>query len=80
MKKISILFLTSIMWSLLATSCQSTPQKEDIQEYPVLAISSSSVKIMNDYPAAIRSKQDIEVYSQITGKIVEVKITEGQKI
>lgn len=35
---------------------------------------------MNDYPAAIRGKQDIEVYSQITGKIVEVKITEGQKI
>lgn len=61
-------------------SCQNQPIREATQKYPVFTVASSSVEITNDFPAAIRGQQDIEIYSQILGKIVEVAVTEGQRV
>ena len=65
---------------IVFVSCQNQPTRETTQKYPVFTVSSSPVEITNDFPAAIRGQQDIEIYSQVPGKIVEVVVTEGQRV
>jgi membrane fusion protein (multidrug efflux system) len=78
-----------IVWAMLCclglASCQNAKtednkQESQEQEYPVLTVGVSSVETTDYYPASIQGQQDIEIYPQVSGKIVRVSVTEGGRI
>lgn len=46
----------------------------------MFTVNASSVETTDDYPATIRGRQDIEIYPQVSGKIVKVAVTEGERV
>lgn len=46
----------------------------------VMTVSAGPVEINESYSASIRGRQDIEIYPQVSGKITELCVTEGQKV
>lgn len=73
-----ILLLAGV--ALLFGACGKKRQESAAQEYPVARVASEAVEVTNDYPATIRGRQDIEIYPQVSGKIVKVAVTEGQRV
>lgn len=73
-----ILLLAGV--ALLFGACGEKRQESAAQEYPVARVASEAVEVTNDYPATIRGRQDIEIYPQVSGKIVKVAVTEGQRV
>lgn len=61
-------------------SCQNAPIEEKQQAYPVFTVTASTVETVDDYPATIRGRQDIEIYPQVSGKITQVAVVEGQRV
>lgn len=47
-------------------------------DYPTLIVSTGDETLESSSPATIRGRQDIEIYPQISGKITEVCVIEGQ--
>lgn len=72
------------VWAVLCciglASCQNGTSEETKQEYPAFTVTASSVEVTDDYPATIRGRQDIEIYPQVSGKIVDVAVTEGERV
>lgn len=48
--------------------------------YDVITVSAGPTEINESYSASIRGRQDIEIYPQVSGKITELCVTEGQKV
>lgn len=46
----------------------------------VMTVSAGPTEINESYSASIRGRQDIEIYPQVSGKITELCVTEGQKV
>lgn len=74
------IIFTLLAVALLASSCKEQQQEASRQAYPVITVQKSAVEVTNDYPATIRGRQDIEIYPQVSGKIVKVAVTEGQRV
>lgn len=74
------IIFTLLAVALLASSCKEQRQEASRQAYPVITVQKSAVEVTNDYPATIRGRQDIEIYPQVSGKIVKVAVTEGQRV
>jgi membrane fusion protein (multidrug efflux system) len=74
----------TIVWTMLGcvclASCQNEKTEEKPQVYPVLTVGVSSIKTTDYYPASIQGQQDIEIYPQVSGKIMEVSVTEGERV
>ncbi len=63
------------------TACGNERSFSDVQRvYPVFTVSASAVETVDDYPATIRGRQDIEIYPQVSGKITRVSVIEGQRV
>lgn len=74
------IIFTLLAVALLASSCKEQRQEASRQAYPVITVQKSAVEVTNDYPATIRGRQDIEIYPQVSGKIVKVAVTEEQRV
>ena len=72
------LFVAGSMAVLCA--CQGQSNEEARQEYAAFTVKETSVETIDDYPAALRGRQDIEIYPQVSGKITQVAVTEGQRV
>ena len=66
--------------SVLMCACGEKRHEAAAQEYPVAEVGQSAVEVTNDYPATIRGRQDIEIYPQVSGKIVRVAVTEARRV
>ncbi|MCD8260244.1 MAG: efflux RND transporter periplasmic adaptor subunit [Bacteroides sp.] len=80
MKKETVKTLTILGATLLLTGCKQTTQIRQETEYATLRISSSNRELVQTYPAAIRGRQDIEIYPQVGGFISQVAVKEGEKV
>lgn len=74
------IIFTLLAVALFASSCKEQRQEASRQAYPVITVQKSAVEVTSDYPATIRGRQDIEIYPQVSGKIVKVAVTEGQRV
>ncbi len=61
-------------------SCQNEKAEDYQPEYPALTVGVSSVETTDYYPASVQGQQDIEIYPQVSGKIVRVAVTEGERV
>ena len=62
------------------TACKNNVQPEDSRVFPTMTITSSSAEIIESYTASIRGRQDVEIYPQVSGKIVRLCVVEGERV
>ena len=62
--------------------CCGQSQQEDSPQaiYETSIVKPESRTLESFYPTTIQGRQDVDVFAQITGKIVKVCVTEGQKV
>lgn len=66
--------------SFFAVSCGNGAYTGQWQEYPALTVGQSDVTIEEVFSATIEGRQDVEIYPQLSGKILKVCIKEGQPV
>lgn len=49
-------------------------------EYPVVAVSTSSADMQTSYPAVIKGVQDVEIRPKATGFLTQINVREGQTV
>lgn len=81
MKSINLSFaLTFAVILLLLTGCSREGAQSAATEYGWMKITESNVESMEKFPAAIRGRQDVDIFPQISGKLTSVNVREGQHV
>ncbi len=70
----------SIACSLVFPACKQTTQQGSSIEYEVMTIVPASRTLFTSYPATIKGRQDIEIYPQVSGKLTQLCVSEGQHV
>ena len=71
---------TFFLLALVAfTSCREE-QKQTPSSYPTMTVKKESRNLDSRYSAAIRGRQDIEIYPQVGGTLQQLLVTEGQRV
>lgn len=70
----------ALLCCICLASCQNEKTEGQAQAYPVFTVAASSVETTDNYPATIQGRQDIEIYPQVSGKITQVAVVEGQRV
>lgn len=66
---------------LLLAGCKDGAHKAPApQQYATLTVGTCDVSIVEQYPATLTGRQDVEVYPQVEGKLTEVCVREGQHV
>lgn len=65
---------------ILAASCKKDASQSGDNDYPTIIVANSDKILYTSYSATIRGRQDIGLYSQVSGKITDVRVTEGQAV
>ena len=69
------------VWTSMLCSCGQSQQEDSPQAiYETSIVKPESRTLESFYPTTIQGRQDVNVFAQITGKIVKVCVTEGQKV
>lgn len=61
-------------------ACAGETPEQSETAYAAFTISESSISTQSRYPATIRGRVDVQIYPQVSGKITELCITEGQQV
>ena len=83
MRKNSTLIMTlSLITMALLSSCsgKKTQQQMPSANFKTMTVSTKDVTMNTKYSAAIRGRQDIEVYPQVSGTLWKLCVIEGQKV
>lgn len=74
--------VTVALCVLALTGCRDAGPTagEQRQEWKTTKVKRADMEVAQLYPATIEGRQDIEIRPQVQGKIVELKVQEGQKV
>ena len=80
MKKNKILMFAAA--TLLLASCGGGGGRPTFgdNEYPVLAVGTSSTRMQTTYPAVIKGVQDVQICPKVQGFITQINVKEGQTV
>ncbi|MEG1616613.1 MAG: efflux RND transporter periplasmic adaptor subunit [Bacteroidales bacterium] len=70
----------TFLCALAVCACQQAPVQHPEAEYAMLTVKRSHQTLKSSYSAAIRGKQDIEIYPQVSGFITKMNVEEGDKV
>ena len=74
-------FAAFALMLFLPTGCRQADGKQDaVQSYRVIKVAASPVEISESYSAAIRGRQDVDILPQISGRIIRLKVKEGERV
>lgn len=78
MKKV-LMFVAA---SMLLASCGGGGGRPTFgdNEFPVVAVGTSSTTMQSTYPAVIKGVQDVEIHPKVQGFIVQINVKEGQTV
>lgn len=78
----SKIFATGLLIGTVAllSGCQNRQGQAGTPEYPVLSISTADKILNSSYSAIVRGRQDINIYAQVSGKITQVNVKEGEAV
>lgn len=71
---------TLILCSTSFTACHQTEPEQEEVNYSVMTVGKGEVTLTESYSASVQGRQDIEIYPQVSGRIVKLCITEGQQV
>jgi len=68
--------------SVVLSGCKDKEQSEDGQKqtWKLVEVQRSNTQVNHLYSAAIQGRQDIEIRPQVQGKIVELRVSEGERV
>jgi membrane fusion protein (multidrug efflux system) len=78
-KNIAKQMMTIFCGAALA-ACGNAPAQMPESEYAVMSITTSDKELTTNYSAAIRGRQDIDIYPQVGGTLTRLCVTEGQAV
>lgn len=61
-------------------SCKQAPDAGVKPSYALMQVEAADKELSTPYSATIRGRQDIDIYPQVSGTIVKLCVTEGQKV
>ena len=61
-------------------ACKQATQTRANTEHEVMTIAPTSRTLSTSYPATIKGRQDIEIYPQVSGRLMELCVSEGQHV
>lgn len=64
----------------LGTSCSQAPATQPQAEYAVLQVQPCDRDLQTTYSAAIRGRQDIDIYPQVSDTLTKLCVVEGQTV
>ncbi|MBO5225725.1 MAG: efflux RND transporter periplasmic adaptor subunit [Parabacteroides sp.] len=65
---------------LCFTSCKKTQEVQMQPNYSIMKVATADKELTTSYSATIQGRQDISIYPQVSGTIVKLCVTEGQKV
>lgn len=63
---------------LFFISCKQETLQNSGKEYPIFSVQNGEKTVWTSYSATIRGRQDINIYAEVSGKITDVRVTEGE--
>lgn len=74
------LLSVTVLLTVCLISCKETVPPRQQVDYSVQTVAESDVTLTESYSASVRGRQDIEIYSQVSGTIQRVCVKEGEKV
>lgn len=71
--------MTIVCCATLA-ACGNAPAVQPQSEYQVMSVATSDRELQTTYSAAIRGRQDIDIYPQVAGTLTRLCVEEGQAV
>lgn len=73
--------MIGIVCAITVCACQQAPQHQQPEaSYKVLQVTTSNTQLSSSYSAAIKGKQDIDIYPQVSGAITRMLVEEGDQV
>lgn len=72
--------LAAIGAAMLLVGCNGSPAEVRQTEYAVTEVETRDVTFIDKYPATIKGRQDVEIFPQVSGRITDIKVREGQRV
>lgn len=69
-----------IVCSVAAVGCKQAPMTTGPGEYAVMTVTTTDREIPTESTAAVRGRQDIDIYPQVSGTIWQLCVNEGQRV
>lgn len=74
------MYFISAVCVMFLPSCKDGKTSEVLTACEVMTVAPDSVEIKESYSASIQGRQDIDIYPQVSGRIVKLSVTEGQRV
>lgn len=68
--------MMTVICSATLAACGSAPVVQPQSEYQVMTISTTDKELQTIYSAAIRGRQDIDIYPQVSGTLTKLCVEE----
>ena len=72
--------MITVICSATLAACGNAPAVQTRSEYQVMDITTSDKELQTTYSAAIRGRQDIDIYPQVSGTLTRLCVEEGQAV
>lgn len=69
-----------LICSATLVACGNAPAVQPQSEYRVMNVTTTDKELQTAYSAAIRGRQDIDIYPQVSGTLTKLCVEEGQKV
>lgn len=79
-KKSMMKQMITVICSATLAACGNAPAVQTRSEYQVMDITISDKELQTTYSAAIRGRQDIDIYPQVSGTLTRLCVEEGQAV
>ena len=79
-KKSMMKQMITFICSATLAACGNAPAVQTRSEYQVMDITTSDKELQTTYSAAIRGRQDIDIYPQVSGTLTRLCVEEGQAV
>ena len=79
-KKSMMKQMITVICSATMAACGNAPAVQTRSEYQVMDITTSDKELQTTYSAAIRGRQDIDIYPQVSGTLTRLCVEEGQAV
>ena len=83
LNKISLIFLDTILFLVLTTSCKNSSKKNGesvIASYPVMKVKKGVGETQAEFPTVLSSNQLVEIRPRVTGYLSERYVQDGQAV
>lgn len=75
-----IMYFIPVVCVMFMSSCKDGKTSEVFTECEVMTVAPDSIEIKESYSASIQGRQDIDIYPQVSGRIVKLCVKEGQQV